>query len=89
MPARAPEGYPVMPENPVDPGTITPPAGDPAAPPNPAPSAPPAPAAGTEQQLAEATTRADQAAAERDELRSALDAVTRALNPNDPDSEQD
>ncbi|MFD6985714.1 hypothetical protein ACFWAX_34240, partial [Streptomyces sp. NPDC059956] len=31
----------------------------------------------------------DQAAAERDELRAALDAVTKALNPNDPAAEND
>ncbi|WP_330261794.1 hypothetical protein [Streptomyces sp. NBC_00539] len=55
------------------------PTGDPN--PNPpTPSAPPGdPAA--EQQLADANTRAEQAAAERDDLRSALDAVTKALNP--------
>ncbi|MET9429796.1 hypothetical protein [Streptomyces sp. NPDC003036] len=67
--------------------------GDPAAPPsgdpNPAPGAPPAADPAAEQQLAEATTRAEQAAAERDELRAALDAVTRALNPNGGESEQD
>ncbi|MFB6806595.1 hypothetical protein [Streptomyces sp. NPDC056387] len=62
----------------------TPPAADPAGAPNADPAAPAA-----EQQLAEATTRAEQAAAERDELRAALDAVTRALNPNDPESEKD
>ncbi|MFJ7208225.1 hypothetical protein ACIQWR_32450 [Streptomyces sp. NPDC098789] len=78
-----------MPENPVDPGTVTPPAGDPATPPNPAPNGPPAPTTGTEQQLADATTRAEQAAAERDELRTALDAVTKALNPNGGEAEQD
>ncbi|MET3984210.1 hypothetical protein [Streptomyces sp. PvR034] len=78
-----------MPENTVAPGTATPPAGDPTTPPNPAPGAPPAAAPGAEQQLAEATTRAEQAAAERDELRSALDAVTKALNPNGGEAEQD
>ncbi|MER5759576.1 hypothetical protein [Streptomyces sp. NPDC002082] len=78
-----------MSENTADPGTATPPAGDPATPPSPSPSAPPAPAPGAEQQLAEVTTRADQAAAERDELRAALDAVTRALNPNGGEAEQD
>ncbi|MFC9294386.1 hypothetical protein ACFTWH_00265 [Streptomyces sp. NPDC057011] len=69
---------------------VTPPApsaGDPN--PAPAPSTPPAGDPAAEQQLVEATTRAEQAAAERDELRAALDAVTRALNPNDPESEQD
>ncbi|MFJ2751877.1 hypothetical protein [Streptomyces sp. NPDC087297] len=89
MSARAPEGYPVMSETTVDPGTATPPAGDPATPPSAAPGAPPAPDSGAEQQLAEVTTRADQAAAERDELRAALDAVTRALNPNGGEAEQD
>ncbi|MFE9217141.1 hypothetical protein ACFYN3_12480 [Streptomyces lavendulae] len=51
--------------------------------PNPNPPAPPPPSGdpAAEQQLAEANTRAEQAAAERDELRSALDAVTKALNP--------
>ncbi|MFJ6052310.1 hypothetical protein [Streptomyces sp. NPDC092307] len=65
----------------------TPPAGDP----NPAPaqSTPPAGDPAAEKQLAEATTRAEQAAAERDELRTALDAVTRALNPNGGEAEQD
>ncbi|MFD5874100.1 hypothetical protein [Streptomyces sp. NPDC060322] len=63
--------------------------GDPAAPPAPTgdpdpapnPAAPPAADPAAEQQIAEATTRAEQAAAERDELRVALDAVTKALNP--------
>ncbi|MFE7262250.1 hypothetical protein ACFU9B_09305 [Streptomyces sp. NPDC057592] len=67
--------------------------GDPAAPPagdpNPAPGTPPATDPAAEQQLADATTRAEQAAAERDELRAALDAVTRALNPNGGENEQD
>ncbi|MGW2587564.1 hypothetical protein ACWCYZ_40925 [Streptomyces virginiae] len=67
----------------------TPPAADPATAPNADPAAPPAGPPAAEQQLADATSRADQAAAERDELRAALDAVTKALNPNDPDSEQD
>lgn len=51
--------------------------------PNPNPPTPQAPSGdpAAEQQLAEANTRAEQAAAERDELRSALDAVTKALNP--------
>ncbi|MEV6681378.1 hypothetical protein AB0N09_31580 [Streptomyces erythrochromogenes] len=66
--------------------------GDPAAPPsgdpNPAPGAPPAADPAAEQQLADANTRAEQAAAERDELRAALDAVTKALNPGG-ESEQD
>ncbi|QRX90869.1 hypothetical protein [Streptomyces noursei] len=57
------------------------------------PSAPvtstPAPDPAAEQQLADATTRAEQAAAERDELRAALDAVTKALNPNGDQGEQD
>ncbi|MEK2473826.1 hypothetical protein [Streptomyces noursei] len=60
----------------------------------PAPETPPAPvtstpAPATEQQLADATVRAEQAAAERDELRAALDAVTKALNPNGDQGEQD
>ncbi|MEU4066551.1 hypothetical protein AB0F25_29930 [Streptomyces wedmorensis] len=62
-----------------------PPSGDP----NPAPGTPPASDPAAEQQLAEAITRAEQAAAERDELRAALDAVTRALNPNGGENEQD
>ncbi|XXZ49904.1 hypothetical protein AAGT00_16535 [Streptomyces cavourensis] len=66
-------------------GPPAPPAGDP----NPAPPAPPAPNPAGEQQLADATARAEQAAAERDELRAALDAVTRALNPNGGEAEQD
>ncbi|CAM5608469.1 hypothetical protein GCM10010329_17300 [Streptomyces spiroverticillatus] len=49
-----------------------------------------APAAGPNaEQFAEATQRAEQAAAERDELRAALDAVTKALNPNAAEAEQD
>lgn len=64
---------------------VVPPSGDP----NPAPGAPPAADPAAEQQLAEATTRAEQAAAERDELRAALDAVTKALNPNGGNNEQD
>ncbi|WP_371677918.1 hypothetical protein [Streptomyces sp. NBC_01276] len=70
-------------------GPPAPPAGEPNNPP--APAAPPAPAGdpAAEQQLADATSRAEQAAAERDELRAALDAVTRALNPNGGDAEQD
>ncbi|WP_050513004.1 hypothetical protein [Streptomyces sp. JS01] len=67
----------------------TPPAADPAGAPNTDPAASPAAPPAAEQQLAEATTRADQAAAERDELRAALDAVTRALNPNGGEAEQD
>ncbi|WAU09943.1 hypothetical protein [Streptomyces nigrescens] len=66
----------------------TPPAGDPAPAPNPDPGAPSAPDPGAAQQLAEATTRAEQAATERDELRAALDAVNKALNP-DAEGEQD
>ncbi|MEV5567567.1 hypothetical protein AB0L54_32635 [Streptomyces sp. NPDC052196] len=68
-----------------------PPAGDPAPAPNTAPGTPPAPAGdpAAEQQLADATTRAEQAAAERDELRAALDAVTKALNPDGAEAEQD
>ncbi|WP_149180871.1 hypothetical protein [Streptomyces sp. TRM49041] len=65
----------------------TPPAGDPNTPPTRA--TPPAGDPAGEQQLADATTRAEQAAAERDELRAALDAVTRALNPNGGEAEQD
>ncbi|MGW6848985.1 hypothetical protein ACWGCK_09515 [Streptomyces virginiae] len=67
----------------------TPPAAEPAGTPNADPAAAPAGPPAAEQQLAEATTRADQAAAERDELRAALDAVTRALNPNGGEAEQD
>ncbi|MFF0744208.1 hypothetical protein ACFYVL_27800 [Streptomyces sp. NPDC004111] len=66
---------PPAPEGAPDSGPATPPApqGDPAA----------------EQQLADATQRAEQAATERDELRAALDAVTKALNPNGGEAEQD
>ncbi|MEU9606393.1 hypothetical protein [Streptomyces sp. NPDC048057] len=60
---------------------VTPPAGDPAV-------APATPDPGTAQQLAEGTTRAEQAATERDELRAALDSVNKALNP-DAEAEQD
>ncbi|MER7464054.1 hypothetical protein [Streptomyces sp. NPDC097981] len=66
-------------------GPPRPPSGDP----NPAPPAPPAADPAAEQQLADAIARAEQAAAERDELRAALDAVTRALNPNGGEVEQD
>ncbi|MGW7416127.1 hypothetical protein [Streptomyces sp. NPDC054863] len=66
---------PPAPEGAPDGGSATPPApqGDPAA----------------AEQLADATQRAEQAAAERDELRAALDAVTKALNPNGGEAEQD
>ncbi|MFC8495327.1 hypothetical protein ACFUJU_31960 [Streptomyces sp. NPDC057235] len=63
--------------------------GAPAGDPNPAPAAPPAADPAAEQQLVDANTRAEQAAAERDELRAALDAVTKALNPGSGESEQD
>ncbi|MEV6395584.1 hypothetical protein AB0M39_12530 [Streptomyces sp. NPDC051907] len=71
--------------------------GEPATPPAPptgVPNTPPTPPASAgdpagEQQLADANTRAEQAATERDELRAALDAVTRALNPNGGEAEQD
>ncbi|MFF4701253.1 hypothetical protein [Streptomyces chattanoogensis] len=63
------------------PNGSNPPAGDPGTP-SPADSAP-------QQQLADAAKRADEAAAERDELRSALDAVTKALNPDADESAQD
>ncbi|MBT2466569.1 hypothetical protein J7E97_01490 [Streptomyces sp. ISL-66] len=76
-----------MPEITPDTGAVTPPA--PAGDPNPAPNGPPAAPPAAEQQLADATTRAEQAAAERDELRAALDAVTKALNPNGGEAEQD
>ncbi|MEV0440935.1 hypothetical protein AB0I84_09110 [Streptomyces spectabilis] len=66
----------------------TPPAADPSPASNTDPGTPPPPDPGTAQQLAEATTRADQAATERDELRAALDAVNKALNP-DAEGEQD
>ncbi|WP_328969243.1 hypothetical protein [Streptomyces sp. NBC_00239] len=85
MPARAPEGRTAMPENTADPAVEAAPTGEQNPAPTGAPSADPAAA----QQLAEATTRAEQAAAERDELRAALDAVTKALNPNDPGAEND
>ncbi|WP_445269593.1 hypothetical protein [Streptomyces sp. DSM 41634] len=76
-----------MPENNLDDSLPAGPgSGDPNPPTPPAPIAAPDAAA---QQLAEATTRAEQAAAERDELRAALDAVTKALNPNDPAAEND
>ncbi|MFH9870400.1 hypothetical protein ACH4NT_30540 [Streptomyces lydicus] len=74
-----------MSENTVDPSTEAAPTGEQ----TPAPSGSPAADPAAAQQLAEATTRAEQAAAERDELRAALDAVTKALNPNDPAAEQD
>lgn len=67
----------------------SPAAGDPGTPPttegNTAPTGHPA----TEQPLAESTRRADKATAERDQLRAALDAVNKALNPNSEQSEQD
>ncbi|MGD3112910.1 hypothetical protein [Streptomyces sp. YGL11-2] len=44
-------------------------------------TAAPTPDPAAERQLADATSRTEQTAAERDELRSALDAVTKALNP--------
>lgn len=78
-----------MSENTADLGTATPTGGQPATAPSPAPSAPPASAAGAEQQLAEATTRAKPAAAERDELRSTLDTVTKAPNPKGGEAEQE
>ncbi|MCT9090595.1 hypothetical protein N4G70_17280 [Streptomyces sp. ASQP_92] len=68
------------------------PAGDPNPAPNADPGTPPAPPArdpAAEQQLAEATARADEMSAERDELRAALDAVNKALNPDADGSEQD
>lgn len=45
------------------------------------PAQPPAADPAGEQQVAEAAQRADEAAAERDQLRAALDAVQQALNP--------
>lgn len=67
------------------------PAGDPASASNSTPSTPtaPAPDPAAKQQLADATARAEQATAERDELRAALDAVTKALNPDGSEAEQD
>ncbi|MEU3710494.1 hypothetical protein [Streptomyces catenulae] len=69
------------------------PTGAPNTPPSDAPaptsSTPPASDPGTAQQLVDAAKRADEAAAERDELRAALDAVTRALNPGADDNAQD
>ncbi|MGW1489786.1 hypothetical protein [Streptomyces sp. NPDC002402] len=76
------------------PATATAPNSDAAPTPVSAPAAPPTLSATAgdpagEQQLADANTRAEQAAAERDELRAALDAVTLALNPNGGEAEQD
>ncbi|MFD4918889.1 hypothetical protein ACFWNR_37515 [Streptomyces virginiae] len=85
MPTRAPEGRTTMPENTVDPSTEATPANEQ----NPGQPGVPAADPAAAQQLAEATTRAEEAAAERDELRAALDAVTKALNPNDPAAEKD
>ncbi|RLU85879.1 hypothetical protein CTZ27_26290 [Streptomyces griseocarneus] len=66
------------------------PDGDPAPTPEPV-SPPPAPARdpAAEQQLAVATQRAEDATAERDQLRAALDAVNKALNPGADGDEQD
>ncbi|GGY65581.1 hypothetical protein [Streptomyces xanthochromogenes] len=47
------------------------------------------PDSAAERQLADATARAEQASTERDELRAALDAVTKALNPDGSEAEQD
>ncbi|MFD9879988.1 hypothetical protein ACFWZT_00800 [Streptomyces alboflavus] len=52
-------------------------------------STPLAPDPAAAQQLADVTQRADEAAAERDQLRAALDAVNEALNPNAEQSGQD
>lgn len=66
-------------------------ASDPTPAPNADPGSPPAQSAdpAAEQRLADATARAEQAATERDELRAALDAVTKALNPDGSEAEQD
>ncbi|MFJ4585318.1 hypothetical protein [Streptomyces echinatus] len=63
-----------------DPGNSTP-----TTPPPPAPTGDQV----AEQQFAAAVKRADEAGAERDELRAALDAVTKALNPDGAEAEQD
>ncbi|WP_405659744.1 hypothetical protein [Streptomyces sp. RK9] len=65
-----------------DPGTDlgSPPATDPT---------PPTAAPAAEQHLADVTKRADEAAAERDQLRAALDAVNKALNPGAEQGGQD
>ncbi|WP_053649779.1 MULTISPECIES: hypothetical protein [unclassified Streptomyces] len=70
-------------------GPNTPPAGAPAADPNPAPTTPTGDDQAAAEQLATVTARADQAEAERAELRAALDAVNKALNPDAVDGEQD
>lgn len=49
----------------------------------------PGPDPAVEQRLAEAEQRANDAAHQRDQLQAALDAVTKALNPNDPAAEND
>ncbi|MGW1162736.1 hypothetical protein ACWD48_31960 [Streptomyces sp. NPDC002519] len=59
-------------------------------PPSTAPNpAPPTSDPAAEQQLTAAVKRADEAGAERDQLRAALDAVTKALNPDGAEAEQD
>ncbi|MFJ9816166.1 hypothetical protein ACIRU3_13035 [Streptomyces sp. NPDC101151] len=86
-----------MPDNPTDtsPGGSDPTTGTstpPATPPNggaPDTGALPAGSEQTSQQLAQVTQRADEASAERDQLRAALDAVTKALNPDGDEAEQD
>lgn len=80
MSENTPAGAPPV----ADPAT--PPAGAPNPDPAAVPAVPPAVTPAAEQQLAEATTRADQAAAERDEL---LAGLRRVLDPNGAAGEQD
>ncbi|MFJ7902380.1 hypothetical protein ACIQ6V_18120 [Streptomyces sp. NPDC096198] len=73
------------------PTTGTDPSSEGTPPPAPAATAPVPPAAdpAANQRVSAAEHAAQQAQAERDELRTALDAVTRALNPNAVEGEQD
>ncbi|MER6360092.1 hypothetical protein [Kitasatospora sp. NPDC001527] len=73
-PTGTPTGDPAAP-GPTDPAA---PAPAPAAP----PPAPPAPAGPTSEQLAEAQQQATDAAAQRDQLQAALDAINKAINPD-------
>ncbi|MFB7899976.1 hypothetical protein ACFC1B_27040 [Streptomyces xiamenensis] len=68
--------------------------GDPATPPAPSgqqatPPAPPAPDPAGQQQLADATTAAETATAERDQALAALDAIRAALDPDGAKGEAD
>ncbi|UWM52077.1 hypothetical protein N0X72_25365 [Streptomyces carpaticus] len=83
-----------MPDAPTTPpAPAAPQTGDPATPPAPAPApagpqtTPPAPPAG--QLLADATTAAETATAERDQALAALDAIRAALNPGAEGGDQD